>query len=75
MKKMYSKFTREIDTRLNTVRGSGLGLAIVKQLIDMMHGNIKVKSEKGKGTEFTITLEFPYADGSEPAPGAGKTGG
>ena len=72
MKKMYSKFTREIDTRLNTVRGSGLGLAIVKQLIDMMHGNIKVKSETGKGTEFTITLEFPYADGSEPAPGAGK---
>ena len=72
MKKMYSKFTREIDTRLNTVRGSGLGLAIVKQLIDMMHGNIKVKSEKGKGTEFTITLEFPYADGSEPALGAGK---
>ena len=48
MKKMYSKFTREIDTRLNTVRGSGLGLAIVKQLIDMMHGNIEVKSEKGK---------------------------
>lgn len=71
MKKMYSKFTREIDTRLNTVRGSGLGLAIVKQLVDMMHGNITVKSEIGKGTEFTITLEFPYADGSEPAPGAG----
>ena len=71
MKKMYSKFTREIDTRLNTVRGSGLGLAIVKQLIDMMHGNITVKSEIGKGTEFTITLEFPYTDGAEPAPGAG----
>ena len=71
MKKMYSEFTREIDTRLNTVHGSGLGLAIVKKLIDMMHGNITVKSKTGKGTEFTVTLEFPYTDGAEPAPGAG----
>ncbi len=62
MEKMYSKFTRAVDTRLNAVRGSGLGLAIVKQLVDMMHGSIDVKSEEKKGTTFVITLDVPYID-------------
>lgn len=57
---MYSKFSRQVDTRVNKVRGSGLGLAIVKQLIDLMDGDIKVDSEVGKGTTFYVTLEVPY---------------
>lgn len=65
--KMYSKFERAVDTRLNTVRGSGLGLTIVKKLVDMMHGSIEAESELGKGTEFTITLELPYVDDHESA--------
>ena len=34
MKKMYERFSRSVDTRINKVRGSGLGLAIVKELVD-----------------------------------------
>ena len=60
MNEMYSKFSRQIDTRVNKVRGSGLGLAIVKQLVDLMGGNIDVDSVVGKGTTFHVTLEFPY---------------
>ena len=57
---MYSKFTRETDSRINKVPGYGLGLSIVKYLTDIMNGRIDVESELGKGTTFTITLEIPY---------------
>jgi two-component system NtrC family sensor kinase len=37
-------------------KGTGLGLAIVFNIISKHHGNIKVESEEGRGTTFTITL-------------------
>lgn len=36
--------------------GTGLGLSICKRLIDMMDGNISVKSKSDKGTKFTLTI-------------------
>ncbi len=60
MKKMYSKFSRETDTRINKVNGHGLGLSIVKELADLMGGRIDVKSRQGLGTTFCLTFEFPY---------------
>ena len=35
---------------------SGIGLSLVKELVDMHHGNIEVKSQPGKGSEFSVTL-------------------
>ncbi len=40
--------------------GTGLGLAIVKQIVELQNGQIEVLSEKGKGSIFKVTLEFPF---------------
>jgi PAS domain S-box-containing protein len=48
---------RQVDnsiTREN--RGSGLGLSITKQLVELMEGTIRLESEPGRGSCFTITL-------------------
>lgn len=42
----------QVDTSNNI--GSGIGLSLIKRLVELHHGHIKVDSEKGKGSTFSI---------------------
>ena len=54
--KIFQPFEREKDEHATTVQGTGLGMAITKNIIEMMHGDIKIESNPGDGTRFIITI-------------------
>ncbi len=62
LKHIFEGFTMERSTTLSKSGGLGLGMAITKRLVDMMHGEIDIKSELDAGTTVTITLPFKIAD-------------
>ena len=62
MANMYQAFSRQTDSRVNSIQGTGLGLAITKQMVDLMGGTIDCQSEQGVGTTFTVVLDIPVAD-------------
>lgn len=62
METMYQPFSRQIDSRVNSIQGTGLGLAITKQMVELMGGTIECMSEQGKGTTFTVVLDIPAAE-------------
>ena len=62
MATMYQPFSRQTDSRVNSIQGTGLGLAITKQMVDLLGGTIECQSEQGKGTTFTVVLDIPLAD-------------
>ncbi len=53
---LFTKFNRLNEDKNSTIEGTGLGLAITKNLVEMLVGKIKVESEYGKGSCFTVTI-------------------
>ncbi|MDO4484185.1 MAG: ATP-binding protein [Clostridia bacterium] len=62
---LFDSFTRERNTTTGKVAGTGLGMPIVKKLVDLMGGTIRVESELGKGTRFTMVLRHKLADAQD----------
>ncbi len=55
---IFESFSREETSTVSGIQGTGLGMAITKNIVDMMGGNISVKSEEGQGSEFIVDLTF-----------------
>jgi signal transduction histidine kinase len=54
--KVFNRFFRAEESRSKEMGGTGLGLSIAKSIIDEHKGEIKVESELGKGTKFTVLI-------------------
>ena len=65
--KLFGSF-QQVDTKRNRYKeGTGLGLAISKQLVELMHGNLGVKSQYGEGSTFYFNLPQKVIDGRRAA--------
>ena len=59
--KIFDPFSQEDSSTKNKYGSTGLGMAITKSIVEMMNGTISVESEKGVGTEFTVTVTLRNA--------------
>lgn len=55
-KQIFETFEQHAFHQKRANGGTGLGLAITRRLVNMMNGDITLKSTKGEGSEFTVTL-------------------
>ena len=61
IKRIFDQFYRVPTGNLHDVKGFGLGLNYVRDIVQQMDGNIKVNSERDKGTTFLVTLPLKAA--------------
>ena len=59
---IFDAFSREYSSTVSGIQGTGLGMAITKNIVDMMGGDIRIESEEGKGSLFTVTLNLSIAN-------------
>ena len=60
--KLFQSFQQLDSKRNRNIEGTGLGLAISKQLLTLMHGDIWVESEYGKGSCFSFIIPQRVSD-------------
>ncbi|MFN8283657.1 MAG: ATP-binding protein [Chitinophagales bacterium] len=61
---IFNRYEQATPTIKTTFGGTGLGLSITQKIIELMNGNIKVKSQLGTGSHFIISV--PFKDSDEP---------
>ena len=65
--KIFEPFTQENSSRSSKYGSTGLGLAITRSIVNLMNGEISVRSEKGKGSEFTVVISLRNCQHQGPA--------
>ena len=56
MENLFSPYKRIEEKRNRAIEGTGLGMSITRQLLDLMGSELKVKSEYGRGSEFSFAV-------------------
>jgi PAS domain S-box-containing protein len=58
---IFNRFAQEDKGLERNVNGLGLGLSIVKENVELLGGEVRLESEKGKGSTFLITIPYKVA--------------
>ena len=61
----FEPFVQEDDAAVRKTSGTGLGLYLVKRIVDLMKGEIRIESEKGRGTKITVDLPMRMEEKGE----------
>ena len=62
---IFEPFTRAEDGRISKIQGTGLGMPIAKNIVNMMGGDIKVRSKLGEGSTFIVTIYLKLQEQEE----------
>ncbi|RNC85942.1 MAG: response regulator [Balneola sp.] len=62
VKHIFDSFSQVDTSTTRNYGGTGLGLTITKSLVQMMNGNISVRSKVDEGSTFTFTINVPYKE-------------
>ena len=54
--RIFDKFYRSTDERVQSIGGHGLGLALAKQIVELHHGSLSLNHDRTEGAEFIINL-------------------
>lgn len=61
VERIFDSFEQADASTVRRFGGSGLGMTIVRRLVDLMQGDITIRSAPGQGTRVTVTLRVPTA--------------
>ena len=67
LKTIFQPF-EQVGNNTSNIQGTGLGLPISQQLVELMGGQLQVKSQLGKGSTFSFELVLPSGEVSPPKP-------
>jgi signal transduction histidine kinase/CheY-like chemotaxis protein len=56
--RIFNSFVRAENDTSKRYSGTGLGLVISKQIIELMHGQLRIESSPGRGSTFTFTVQM-----------------